>query len=219
MSDAGRAIAPLIDHTLLKPDATRAQIDELCFEARNYGFASVCILPFWLPLVAEELTGSPVKPCTVVGFPLGGCVTEAKVCEAHYAVLCGAKEIDMVIAIPAMKNKRYKAVSGDIAAVVRIAGKDIIVKVILETCLLTDEEKRTACKIAADAGASFVKTSTGFSTGGATEKDVQLMRLAAPDHVGVKASGGIRTQAVAQAMIKAGANRLGTSASVAIVTS
>lgn len=216
MNPIDHALASLIDHTLLKPESSRANIEKICAEAREFQFAAVCVLPLWLSLVAEELRGTPVKPCTVVGFPLGGCITEAKACETHHAIRAGAREIDMVLALPALKDKRYKAVAGDIAAVVRLAGPDCPVKVILETCLLTDEEKRTACKIAVDAGARFVKTSTGLSSGGATVRDVRLMRLAVGDHIGVKASGGIRTLEQARALIAAGANRLGTSAGVGI---
>lgn len=216
MNNIDHDLAAMIDHTLLKPESKRADIERICAEAREFQFAAVCVLPFWLSLVAEELRGASSKPCTVVGFPLGSSITEAKVCEAHFAVRAGAREIDMVIALPALKEKRHKAVASDITAVVRVAGPSCPVKVILETCLLTDEEKRTACKIAVDSGARFVKTSTGFSTGGATVQDVRLMRLTVGDHIGVKASGGIRTLEQARALIDAGANRLGTSAGVAI---
>jgi deoxyribose-phosphate aldolase len=215
----GRPLAPMIDHTLLKPDARRAQVEKLCDEARQYGFASVCVLPVWLGVVTERLEGSPVKPCTVVGFPLGGNVPEVKAREADYALKEGAREIDMVAAIWAIKDGKFRALAGDISAVVRTCTNRAIVKVILETCLLTDEEKVTACKIAVDSGAHFVKTSTGLSTGGATVKDVRLLRLIAGESVGVKASGGIRTFDQARAMIEAGANRIGTSAGVEIVGS
>jgi len=214
----GRPLAPLIDHTLLKPDTRRAQVEQLCEEALQFGFATVCVLPVWLTLVAERLEGSPVKPCTVVGFPLGGNVPEIKAREADYALKEGAQEIDMVAAIWAIKEGKFKALSGDIAAVVRTCTHRAVVKVILETCLLSDEEKATACKIAVDSGAHFVKTSTGLSSGGATVKDVRLLRLVAGDKVGVKASGGIRTYDQAWSMIQAGANRIGTSAGVEIVS-
>jgi deoxyribose-phosphate aldolase len=215
----GRPLAPMIDHTLLKPDSRRAQIEKLCDEARQFSFASVCVLPVWLAVVAERLEGSPVKPCTVVGFPLGGTAPEIKAREADYALREGAREIDMVAAIWAIKDGKFRALASDIAAVVRTCTNRAIVKVILETCLLTDEEKVTACKIAVDSGAHFVKTSTGLSTGGATVKDVKLLRLIAGETVGVKASGGIRTFDQARAMIEAGANRIGTSAGVEIVGS
>lgn len=218
MSEIGTAIAPLIDHTLLRPDAGRDDIDRLCDEAIQYGFCTVCVLPVWLTLVVDRLDGSSVKPCTVVGFPLGGNMTEAKAHETHCAVRDGAKEIDMVMAIGALKERRYKAVASDISAVVRTSVNRAIVKVILETCLLTDEEKYMACKIAMDAGAHFVKTSTGLSTGGATVADIRLMREVVGDSLGVKASGGIRSLDQAQAMIAAGANRIGTSSGIALVT-
>ena len=214
----GRPLAPLIDHTLLKPDTRRAQVEQLCEEALLWGFATVCVLPVWLSVVAERLEGSSVKPGTVVGFPLGGNIPEIKAREADYALKEGAREIDMVAAIWAIKEGKYKALSADITAVVRTCTNRAIVKVILETCLLTDEEKSTACKIAVDSGAHFVKTSTGLSTGGATVNDVRLLRLIAGDSVGVKASGGIRTFDQECSMIQAGANRIGTSAGVEIVS-
>jgi deoxyribose-phosphate aldolase len=218
ITDAGRRIAPLIDHTLLKPDARREEIERLCAEARHYAFAAVCVFPAWLSLAVDHLEGSDVHPGAVVGFPFGANLTETKVFEAHQAIRDGARDIDMVLALWALKDRRYRAVSSDISAVVRVVGARGRVKVILETGLLTDEEKAAACKIAVEAGAHFVKTSTGLAGGGATEADVRLMRLTVGDRAGVKASGGIRTLAQAEALIRAGANRLGTSSGVAIVT-
>jgi deoxyribose-phosphate aldolase len=210
-------LSSMIDHTLLKPDATEEQIKKLCKEARENKFASVCINPHYVPLAVECLRGSDVKVCTVIGFPLGASTTRTKVAEAKEVVENGAGEVDMVINIGALKSGDIYAVRNDIESVV-IAVKDrALVKVIIETCLLTDEEKVKACQIAKMAGADFVKTSTGFSTGGATVEDVKLMRQVVGSEMGVKASGGVRSFATAMEMIKAGANRLGTSSGVAIV--
>src|SRR5690242_6645437 len=188
------SIAALIDHTILKPDATRADVVKVCKEARQYNFASVCVNPFWVPLVKAELAGSPVKVCTVVGFPLGATTTEAKVCETVGALRAGAQEIDMVINVGALRSGDRDAVRNDIAAVVKVAHEaGAIVKVILETSLLNDEQKTLASQLSKAAGADFVKTSTGFSTAGATAHDVALMRAAVGPAMGVKASGGIRT--------------------------
>ncbi len=211
-------IAALIDHTILKPEATRNDVIKICREAREYRFASVCINPYWVPLVKAELSGSPVKVCTVVGFPLGATSTEAKVAETAAALRAGAQEIDMVINIGALRSGDTDAVKNDIQAVVRVAHEaGAIVKVILETALLDDTQKTVASKICKSAGADFVKTSTGFSTAGATAHDIALMRAAVGPNIGVKASGGIRTLQDVQAMTAAGATRIGASASVKIV--
>ena len=211
-------IAALIDHTILKADATRADVLKVCREARQYSFASVCVNPFWVPLVRAELSGSPVKVCTVIGFPLGATSTESKAAETAVAVRDGAQEIDMVINVGALKSGDQDAVKADIAAVVKAAhAGGAIVKVILETSLLNDTEKATACILAKAAGAEFVKTSTGFSTAGATAHDVALMRQSVGPQMGVKASGGIRSLQDLQTMTAAGATRIGASASVKIV--
>ncbi len=211
-------IARIIDHTLLKPDATPAQIAQLCYEARKYGFASVCINPGYAALAAQLLAGSPVKVCTVVGFPLGATSTEAKVAETAQALDDGATEIDMVINIGALKAGDYELVERDIAAVVRAAhAQGALVKVIIEAALLTDEEKVKACTLAKAAGADYVKTSTGFGPGGATTRDVALMRQTVGATMGVKAAGGIGTLEKAREMVQAGATRIGASAGVRIV--
>jgi deoxyribose-phosphate aldolase len=211
-------IAALIDHTILKPEATRNDVIKICREAREYRFASVCVNPYWVPLVKAELSGSPVKVCTVVGFPLGATSTEAKVAETAAALRAGAQEIDMVINVGALRSGDTDAVKSDIQAVVRVAHEaSAIVKVILETALLDDTQKTVASKICKSAGADFVKTSTGFSTAGATAHDIALMRAAVGPNIGVKASGGIRTLQDVQAMTAAGATRIGASASVKIV--
>ena len=207
-----------IDHTLLKPAATRADIAKLCTEAKEYRFASVCVNSAHIAEVAAALAGTDVAPCCVVGFPLGAMETEAKAFEAARAAALGAKEIDMVMDIGAAKEGDFARVETDIAAVVSAIQGRAKLKVILECCLLTDEEKTAACLAAKRAGADFVKTSTGFSTGGATEHDVALMRAAVGDDMGVKASGGIRTREDALRMIAAGASRIGASAGIAIVT-
>jgi len=214
----GGEIARWIDHTLLKPEATRPQVRLICQEALEYGFASVCVNPGFVPLVAETLAGSPVEVCTVIGFPLGASLTAAKAAETGLAIEAGATEVDMVLNIGALKGQAYDQALADIQAVVRVAREqNVLVKVILETALLTREEKIMACLLCQEAGADFVKTSTGFSSGGATCEDVTLMRRVVGPQMGVKASGGIRTYADAVAMIRAGANRLGASAGVAIV--
>jgi deoxyribose-phosphate aldolase len=211
-------IARLIDHTLLKPDATADQIVKLCAEARAHGFASVCVNPYWVPVAVGELAGSVVKTCTVVGFPLGANTTPTKVYEAGAAVRSGALEIDMVINIGALKSGDLGAVLSDIRGVVGEShSAGALVKVILETCLLTNEQKITACRLAVEAGADYVKTSTGFSTGGATVGDVALMRNTVGALTGVKASGGIRSLSDLRKMVDAGATRIGTSSGVAIV--
>jgi deoxyribose-phosphate aldolase len=211
-------IASLIDHTLLRPEATRADIVKLCGEARQYGFATVCINPYWVSLAASELAGSAVKVCTVAGFPLGATSTEAKVAEAAAALRAGAREIDMVINVGALRSGDLDTVKLDIQAVARVChDAHAIVKVILETALLNDQQKTTACGLAQAAGADFVKTSTGFGPAGATVQDVVLMRHAVGPRMGVKAAGGIRTLDDFRAMVAAGANRIGASASVKIV--
>lgn len=210
------AIQRFIDHTLLAADATKEKIEKLCKEALEYHFASVCVNSCWVKLASEILSGSDVAVCTVVGFPLGSMDTESKAYEAEKAVADGADEIDMVINIGYLKSGMTSEVLEDIKAV-RKATEGKVLKVIIETCLLSDDEKRTACELSAEAGADFVKTSTGFSTGGATEHDVALMRSVVGDKLGVKASGGIRDYKKAKAMIDAGANRIGASAGIAIV--
>jgi len=212
------SIAAWIDHTLLRADATRDDVLKVCREAKQYGFASVCVNSYWVPLVASELSGSTVKTCTVVGFPLGASLTEAKVAEAEAALRVGAQEIDMVQNIGALRGGDTRAVESDIAAVVAVAHRaGAIVKVILETALLDDHQKLAACAAAQNAHADFVKTSTGFGPSGATVHDVELMRRAVGPAMGVKASGGIRTLEDFKKMVAAGANRIGASASVQIV--
>lgn len=206
-----------IDHTLLKADATAKDIEKLCLEAKEYDFASVCINPSRVRQAAELLKESDVKVCTVIGFPLGATSTESKVFETKQAILDGASEIDMVINIGYIKDKNFDAVRDDIKAVNDVKG-DAILKVIIETCLLNDEEKVMACNLAVDAGADFVKTSTGFSTGGAKVNDVVLMKKTVGDKVKVKASGGIKTHGEAISMIAAGADRIGASSGIMIVT-
>jgi deoxyribose-phosphate aldolase len=211
-------LASMIDHTLLKPEATTSQVEQLCNEARRFGFASVCVNPTHVKLCARLLQGSPVRVCTVIGFPLGANLSEVKAFEAQQAIRDGATEIDMVINVGALKDKNTDLVASDIAAVVSTAHvSSALVKVIIEAALLTDEDKVTACRLAKDAAADYVKTSTGFGPGGATEHDVTLMRRAVGTQMGVKAAGGIRTLADAQKMIAAGATRLGVSASVKIM--
>lgn len=213
----GKALAAFIDHTLLKPEAREADFERICREAREHEFATVCVNGSAIPLVARLLEGSEVKPIAVVGFPLGASTMLAKAYETHEAVKAGAREIDMVLAVGRLKDQDYGYVFQDIRHVVE-AARPAPVKVILETSLLTREEKIIACAIAREAGAAFVKTSTGFSSAGATVEDVTLMRAVVGPEMGVKASGGIRSLKDALAMIGAGANRIGASASVAIVT-
>lgn len=210
-------IASMIDHTLLKPEASREMIQVLCSEAKDHKFAAVCVNPYYVKMSKELLKDSKVKVATVIGFPLGANTKEVKAFEAKNAIENGADEVDMVINIGAIKNKDYDAVKEDIKAVVEAANGRAIVKVIIETCLLTDEEKIKACELSKEAGADFVKTSTGFSTGGAKVEDVKLMKETIGDSLKIKASGGIRDYENAKAMIDAGASRIGASASVKIV--
>jgi deoxyribose-phosphate aldolase len=216
--DRAAKIAHIIDHTLLKPDATRAQIEKLCAEADEIDFASVCVNPSWVSLCASLLAGSDVAVCTVVGFPLGATLSQVKAFEANEAIRLGASEIDMVINIGALKSGDHDLVRDDIRAVADVChAGDALLKVIIETALLHDEEKISACQLAQQAGADFVKTSTGFGPGGATTADVSLMRRTVGPDMGVKAAGGIRTLADAERMIQAGATRIGASAGVQIV--
>ena len=210
-------IAKMIDHTLLKQDASATQITKLCEDAKKYNFCSVCVNSSYVPLAAQVLKGSDVKVCTVVGFPLGAASTKAKVAETTEAIEQGANEIDMVINVGFVKSENYDYIRSDIAAIVAAAKGKALVKVIIETCLLTDDEKVKVCKIAKEVGADFVKTSTGFSTGGATVEDIALMRKTVGPDMGVKASGGVRSYDTAMAMIEAGATRLGTSSGIDIV--
>jgi deoxyribose-phosphate aldolase len=211
-------LAHMIDHTLLKPDATQDQIAQLCFEARKYRFASVCVNPTYVKLCADLLKGSGIPVCAVVGFPLGATPTDVKVFEAQQAIREGASELDMVINVGAVKSRDYELVQRDIASIARVChAGNALLKVIIEAALLTDEEKVAACQLAKVAGADFVKTSTGFGPGGATPEDVALMRRVVGPSMGVKAAGGIRTYADAQKMIAAGATRIGASASVKIM--
>jgi deoxyribose-phosphate aldolase len=212
-------LAPFIDHTLLKPDATKDQVEALCREARENCFASVCLNGVWVSSARELLRGSGVLVCTVVGFPLGAMHPDAKAYETRRAVLDGAQEVDMVIEVGALKSGEYRLVERDIRGVVEAAGRRAGVKVIIEAALLTRDEKVKACTLAKAAGADFVKTSTGFAASGATVDDVRLMREAVGESMGVKAAGGIRDSETALAMIEAGATRIGASASVAIVRS
>ena len=209
--------AKYFDHTILKAEATEAQVAKLCEEALANDFASVCVNQYYTKLVAEKLKGSDVKVCTVVGFPLGMSDVRVKAFETKTAIEDGAEEIDMVINVGALKDKKYDYVLNEIRILKETCGKEIVLKVIIETCLLTDEEKIKACELAKEAGADFVKTSTGFSTGGAKAEEVAFMRKTVGEDMGVKASGGIHTAKEAQAMIDAGANRLGTSATLAII--
>lgn len=209
-------IAKLIDHTLLKPTATQAQIRSLCEEARTHGFCSVCVNPYWVAFAKHALSGSDVKVCSVIGFPLGATPSCVKAFEAKQAIQDGADELDMVINMGALKSGDLETVLADIRAV-RNACQGHTLKVIIETSQLTDDEKRQACQLASQAGADFVKTSTGFNGGGATPSDVTLMRNAIPATMSVKASGGIRTRADLDAMLRAGAARIGTSGGVQIL--
>jgi deoxyribose-phosphate aldolase len=211
-------LARFFDHTLLKPEATRAQVEALCQEAIRYGFYAVCVNPSYVALAASILKGTGVKVCSVVGFPLGATLPEVKAFEAEKVIAMGAEEVDMVMNIGAMKSGDYTLVRDDIAKVVEVAHSGrALVKVILETALLTPEEKTKACQLALEAGADFVKTSTGFGPGGATVEDVRLMRAVVGDKIGVKAAGGISSLDQALAMIEAGANRIGASRSVKII--
>lgn len=210
-------LAGLIDHTLLKPEATRRQVEQLCREAAEHRFASVCVNPTWVRTCADRLAGTGVAVCTVIGFPLGANHADTKAFEARRAQDDGAVELDMVINVGALKSGDHDLVRDDIAAVVGARRPGSLVKVILETCLLDDEEKRTACRLARQAGADFVKTSTGFSSGGATAADIALMREVVGTSLGVKASGGVRTRADLDEMVRAGATRIGASAGIKIV--
>ena len=210
-------LAKYIDHTLLKTDAQRADVAKLIEEAKAYHFASVCVSPIWVSYVSEALRDTGIKTCTVIGFPQGATLSAVKAFETKQAVADGADEVDMVIAVGRLKDGDDAYVKADIEAVVRAAHGKALTKVIIETCLLTDEEKRRACLLAKEAGADFVKTSTGFAAGGATAADVRLMRESVGEAMGVKAAGGIRSRADAEAMIAAGATRLGTSSGVKIV--
>lgn len=210
-------IAKMIDHTLLKADATKEQVKTLCEEAKQYSFASVCVNPTWVQYASELLAGTEVKVCTVIGFPLGATTSATKAFETTNAIENGATEVDMVINIGALKDKNYELVKEDIKAVVDAAKGKALTKVIIETSLLTDEEKEKACVLAVEAGTDFVKTSTGFSTGGATVEDIALMRKTVGPDIGVKASGGVRSSEDTEKMIAAGATRIGASSGVAIV--
>jgi deoxyribose-phosphate aldolase len=211
-------VAAIIDHTLLKADATKEDIENLCREAREFGFATVCVNPTWVALASAALAGSCVPVCAVVGFPLGATSPDAKACETRRAIFDGAREIDMVINIGALKSGELDLVERDIAAVTDTCREGrALSKVIIEAALLTDEEKVAACTLAKAAGADFVKTSTGFSTGGATVADVRLMRRVVGPEMGIKAAGGIRTLEELKAMVAAGATRIGTSSGVRIV--
>ena len=210
--------ARYIDHTLLKPEATPAAFDQLCEEALRYGFKAVCVNSGWVSYVVEKLKGTKIAICSVVGFPLGAMHSRCKAFEARKAIEFGARELDMVLNIGAMKAGDLNAVGEDILAVRHEARHQILLKVIIETCLLTNDEKITACELAQKAGADFVKTSTGFSTGGATVEDVALMRKTVGPQMGVKASGGIKDFETAASMIAAGATRIGAGAGVAIVS-
>lgn len=210
-------IASLIDHTLLKAEATAPQIEQLCKEAAEYNFASVCVNPAWVSLAAKQLGNSEVKVCTVIGFPLGASTSETKAFETKDAIEKGAGEIDMVLNIGALKSGQEDLVKSDVEAVVNAAKGKAIVKVILETCLLTDEEIKSASRLSKEAGADFVKTSTGFSTGGATVEAVRLMRETVGPDLGVKASGGVRSLEDVEKMVEAGATRIGASSGVQIM--
>ncbi len=212
-----KALAKYIDHTLLKPDATEAAIVKVCEEAKKYDTASVCVNSSRIPVVVRELKGTDVKACCVVGFPLGAMLPAAKAAEAAFAIEAGAQEIDMVINIGKAKDGDWDYVEQDIAAVKAVCKDRALLKVIIETCLLSDEEKVLACRAAVNADADFVKTSTGFSTGGATVEDIRLMRKTVGPDMGVKASGGVRTREAAEAMIEAGATRIGASSSKSIL--
>ncbi|MFZ4451977.1 deoxyribose-phosphate aldolase [Salibacterium aidingense] len=212
------SLASMIDHTLLKPESTLEQVLQLCEEAETHQFASVCINPSMVPAAYEALKDTKVKVCTVIGFPLGATLTSVKAFEAEKAIAEGASEIDMVINIGALKSGKEKDVRSDMEAVVQAASDKALVKVIIETVLLTEKEKEKACSLAVQAGADFVKTSTGFAGGGATLEDVKLMKRVVGGQVKVKASGGVKDEQTALAMIEAGADRLGTSSGTAIVS-
>lgn len=210
-------IAKMIDHTALKPETTKEMIVKLCQEAKEYQFASVCVNPYWVQLSSQELKDTEIDVCTVIGFPLGANTSETKAFETKNAIANGATEVDMVLNVGALKSGDLDTVEADIRAVVEASG-DVLVKVILETCLLTKEEIVKASELSVKAGADFVKTSTGFSTGGATAEDIALMRKTVGSDIGVKASGGVRTKEDVMVMIDAGASRIGASAGVSIVS-
>lgn len=209
-------IASIIDHTILKPDTTTEMVKKVCDEAKEYSFASVCVNPYFVSYVKEQLEETEVKVTSVIGFPLGSTLKQVKAFEATEAIKNGADELDMVINVGALKDGQDDIVKEDIEAVVEAAKGKALVKVIIEACLLTDEEKERACRLSKEAGADYVKTSTGFSTGGATVEDIKLMRETVGPDIGVKASGGVRDLEKAQAMVDAGATRIGASSSVAI---
>ena len=211
-------VAKMIDHTVLKATSTKEEVVSICKEAKEYGFFSVCINPTHIELAKKELENSDVKVCTVIGFPLGASTKEVKAFETKDAISKGADEVDMVINIGALKDKNYDLVYEDIKAVVEASNKQALVKVIIETCYLTDDEKVKACELAVKAGTDFVNTSTGFGTGGSTPEDIKLMRETVGPNIGVKASGGVRTDKDAKTVIDAGASRIGASASISIVT-
>ncbi len=213
-----KELAKMIDHTQLKPDTQKEKMDQLCEEAKTYEFASVCVNPYWVSYCYDKLKDTSVVVCTVIGFPLGATTSEVKAFETKNAIENGAKEIDMVINIGALKDQQYDVVKSDIEAVVKEAEGKAIVKVIIETSLLTDEEKVKACELSKEAGADFVKTSTGFSGGGATVEDIKLMRKTVGPEMGVKASGGVRDGKATEALMEAGATRIGASSGVLIVT-
>lgn len=212
-----KELAGYIDHTQLKPDTTKAKIEQVIQEAKEHEFASVCVNPYWVPYCYEKLKETPVKVCTVIGFPLGASSTTVKAFETEQAIKDGAQEVDMVINVGELRSGNDNAVKKDIKAVVQTAGDRALTKVIIETSLLNEEEKDRACQLAKEAGADFVKTSTGFSGGGATVEDIRLMRETVGSEMGVKASGGVRDLKTAQAIIKAGATRIGASAGIDII--
>jgi deoxyribose-phosphate aldolase len=212
-----KELAKYIDHTLLKPDTKQENIEKLIGEAKEHEFASVCVNPYWVPLCYDKLKDTNVKVCTVIGFPLGATSTNTKVFETRQAIKDGAAEVDMVINIGELKTGNDIQVKEDIEAVVQAAGKEVLTKIIIETSLLTDDEKIRACKLAKEAGADYVKTSTGFSGGGATRSDIELMRRTVGEDMGIKASGGVRDSNTVNNMIEAGATRIGASAGVAIL--
>ncbi len=211
-------LAKYIDHTVLKAQTTEGEVKKVCEEAKEYGFFSVCINPSYIEFAKEQLKGSDVKICTVIGFPLGANTSEVKAFETIDAINKGADEVDMVINIGALKDKKYDYVQNDIKAVVDAADGNALVKVIIETCYLSDEEKKIVCELAKTVGTDYVKTSTGFGTGGSTPQDIKLMRETVGANIGVKASGGVRNTKDAEAVINAGASRIGASASISIVT-
>ncbi|SDK53400.1 deoxyribose-phosphate aldolase [Sediminibacillus albus] len=212
-----KKLAKMIDHTQLKPDTTKQKIDQIIQEAKDSGFASVCVNPYWVSHCYEQLKATDVKVCTVIGFPLGATTTETKVFETEQAIKNGATEVDMVINVGALKSGDTETVEQDIKAVTRAADNKALTKVIIETALLTEDEKIEACRLAKQAGADFVKTSTGFSGGGATVEDIALMRKTVGNEMGVKASGGVRDREATEAMIEAGATRIGASSGVQII--